>query len=186
METSTMVVLIRRFLTKQLDIRNLLSLSRNAFKQFKGIIGYVFYARGRFARRGRALDMKVVFGKNLARIYDFSGDYAEYNFPLLFGVGNLQTIFFYSKRFFLRAYFRHFRFSRRQLNQKKKQIFKYFKKPNWLFTHRNFGLKKLFFKRKWRFSRPRNSKKILKKHKKKFHIKVEKKFSKRKNTKNFK
>jgi hypothetical protein len=126
METSNMMILIRRFLTKTLDIRNLLNMSKPSFRVFKGLQGYIFKAVGRFARRGRALKFSAKFGLNYSRLHDIPADYSAYSFPLLFGIGNLQAIFFYAERFYFKTYLK-----KKKLVRKVRRFFKrrFFKKP---------------------------------------------------------
>lgn len=102
MEAFSVVLFTRRFLTRDLDVRSIISRGFSTLCSFKGVYSFTFQAFGRFARRGRALRLSVKHGTDHSRIYDIPGDYAQYASPLLFGVGSLKVIFFRREGFSFR------------------------------------------------------------------------------------
>ena len=104
LESFNVLVYIRRFISKNLDLRTILKASFPVFKVFKGVCGFSFQAYGRFARRGRAFFFKHSFGLDKSRVYDTPGDYSCYVTPLLFGVGCLRLMFFRREGFLFRYF----------------------------------------------------------------------------------
>jgi hypothetical protein len=103
METFNILLFIRRFLTRHLDIRTILRRGVYVLEKFKGVYGFNFKAFGRFARRGRALELKYTRGYDVSRRYHIGGDYSMFHVPLTFGVGCLKAIFFKKPEYYFKS-----------------------------------------------------------------------------------
>ena len=104
LETFNILILVRRFLSRHLDIRTILKKGIYVFEKFKGVYGFNIKAYGRFARRGRAFEIKFSRGFDVNRRYDISGDYASLNLALNFGIGCIKAIFFRKPNYFFKNF----------------------------------------------------------------------------------